>query len=433
MGNTMKNRSPYLIIGNSAAAMGGVAGIRGRDADGLITIVNREQRGAYYRPLISYLLGGKVDEGKMPYRPSAMGESNLRLLQGVEARRIDVGGRIVETADGQSLGFENLLVATGGRPIVPKDLPGREAEGVFTFTTWDDAEKVRDFIEENEVKEAVVVGGGLIGLKCVEALTALRIKTTIAELAERILSTAFDETASQLALNSLKKAGAEVRCSTTASRILTKEGKVAGVALTDGTEVSCSLVVFTIGVAPEKSIVEGTAIRTDRGILVDSSMRTSVEGIYAAGDVAQAEDLLSGEKRCIAILPLAYRQGFIAGSNMAGGEAKYEGGLVMNAVDVCDLPTISVGMTSPQGEGYEVLSVLDEKAPVYKKIVLKDDRIVGAIFVGQIDRAGIITGLIKKRISVSGFKSLLLTDAFGLLSLPAEYRKHLVSGMGTEV
>ena len=428
------NRRPYLIIGNSVAAMGAVAGIREVDPDRPITIVAREPHHTYSRPLISYLLGGKVEESQMPYRPADFYEkNNVRAILGVEATGVDTEAQTVQTAAGKSLVFEKLLIATGGRPIVPRDLASTNAEGVFTFTTWDDARNIKAFIEGNAVQDAVVVGAGLIGLKSVEALVALGIKTTVVELADRILSATFDQTASDLARKTLEHSGVTVHYGNTVGQIEQREGKVTGVILRDRTRVACGLVIFAIGVIPDTRILADTPIEVDQGILVDSSMRTSVPGIYAAGDVAQAVDLLSGQRRCIAIFPNAYRQGWVAGIKMAGGEGTYAGGITMNSVDVCGLPTISVGIVTPEGEGYEVLSELDEQTPNYKKFILRDDRIVGAIFVGQIDRAGIITGLIREKINVDSFKDMLLTEAFGVVSLPTEYRKHLVSGMGIEV
>jgi len=427
-------KAPYAIIGNSVAAVGGVTGIREVDSDTPITLVAREPHHTYSRPLISYLLGGKVDEGRMPYRPSDFYDKNhVRPLLGVEVLRVDTDARRLEMSNGTSLAFDKLLIAVGGRPIVPPDMTGTDAQGVFTFTTWDDARNIKAYVEKNAVREAVVVGGGLIGLKSVEALVELGIRATVVELADRILSITFDRTASDLATKSLRKAGVEVRCNNTVSEIKRQDGRVTGVVLRDGTEVPCSLVILAVGVVPDTRIVQGSAIQTDRGILVDDHLRTSVAGIYAAGDVAQAADLLDGSKCPIPIFPNAYRQGLVAGHNMAGEEKTYEGGLAMNAVDICGLPTISVGITTPTGDEYEVLSLLDEKAPAYKKIVLKHDRIVGAIFIGPIDRAGIVTGLIKQRVNVSGFKDVLLTEDFGLISLPTEYRKHVVSGTGIAI
>ena len=424
----------YVIIGNSAAAIGAVTAIREVDREGSMVLIAREPEHTYSRPLISYLLAGKVNEERMFYRGKDFYKKNgVETLLGVEIAGIDETAHAVRTADGRNIGFEKLLIATGGTPVVPKDLTGTNAKGVFTFTTWEDARKIKAYIEQSQVKRAVVVGGGLIGLKAVEALVKLHISTVVVELADRILSATFDKTASDMAAKYLGKSGVDVRCSNTVTQIKSQDERVASVLLRDGSKLDCELLIFAIGVAPDVRLARGTHIACERGILADECMQTSVPGIYAAGDVVQAADLLSGKTRPIPILPNAFRQGCVAGANMAGRKALYKGGLAMNAVDICGLPTISVGTTVPEGDDYEVLSKLDENAGVYKKIVLKDNRIVGVIFVGQIDRAGIATGLIRGKVDVSGFKNLLMNDDFGIISLPVEYRKHVVSGMGIEV
>lgn len=430
----MKSETKYLIVGNSVAAIAAVSGIREVDEDGAITLVAREPQHTYSRPLITYLLGGKVGPEQMHYRPLDWYEQmGVQARLGIEVTHVDPEAHTVHTADGDEIGYERLLIAVGGRPIVPADVQGVDAEGVFTFTTWADADAIGAFIDEQGIDSAVVVGGGLIGLKSVEALLALGIRTTVVELADRMLSATFDQTASRLAQRRLAQAGVEVHCNTTVSSIIKRGGQVAGVRLSDGGEVECGLVIFAIGVLPETAIVEGTSIEVDRGIVVDDQMRTSAPNIFAAGDVAQARELLCGEKRCIAIFPNAYRQGAVAGRNLAGAGDRFAGGLVMNSVTVVDLPTISVGVTQALDDGYDELVDLDEAAGVYRKIVLRGDRIVGAVFVSAIDRAGIITGLIREQIDVSGIRELLLTEEFGLISLPVEYRKHVVSGQGIEV
>jgi NAD(P)H-nitrite reductase large subunit len=422
-------KSEYLVIGNSVAAIAAVSEIRRVDSEGEITLVAKERHHTYSRPLITYLLGGKISEQQMLYRPEDWYDrAKVNAMLGTEVTSVDPDAHSVQTADGQTLEYEKLLIAVGGTPIVPADIGGTDAEGVFTFTTWDDAEVLRDYIEEHNVQSAVVVGGGLIGLKSVEALIALGVNTTVVELADRMLSATFDETASMLAQRRLANEGVEVRCETTVTEVVSQEGRVAGVRLTDGDTVACEIVIFAIGVLPDTAIVEGSGIEVERGILVDDQMLTSAEDVYAAGDVAQARALLCGEKRCIAIFPNAYRQGAVAGRNMAGTAATWDGGVVMNSVTVVDLPTISVGLTEALGDDYEEIIDLDEEACSYRKIVLQDNRIVGAVFVGEIDRAGIVTGLIREQVDVSGFRDLLLTDGFGLISLPADYRERVLSG-----
>ncbi|MFO8008115.1 MAG: FAD-dependent oxidoreductase [Candidatus Brocadiia bacterium] len=428
------DRAHYMIIGNSVAAVAAVAGIRVHDRSRPITMLAREPRHTYSRPLISYLLAGRVDENQMFYRGPTFYEDNCAEARlGVEIVHVDPLGRTVETAGGQELGFERLLIATGGSPVVPPALDGAQADGVFTFTTWDDAEAVRYYIQNQGVERAVVVGAGLIGIKALEALVAMGLDVTVVELADQVLSTALDRTAGELTRQQMERAGVDVRTGTTISRIETIRGAVSGAVLRDGQRVKCGMVILAIGVRPNTALVADTAIELDRGILADHTMQTSVEGIYAAGDVAQAPDLLAAGRSCIPIFPDAYRQGVVAGRNMAGGDATYDGGVAMNSVDVFGLPTISVGVTVPGDGDCETLCELDREAGTYRKVVLRGNRVVGAVFVGSIDRAGIITGLIRGRVDVNSVKDLLLTDQFGLLSLPQEYRKHVVSGAGIEV
>ncbi len=430
------NSEPYVIVGNSVAAMACVEGIRDTDKTTPITLIAKEPHHTYSRPLITYLLGGLVTEEQMMYRPLDYYEkTGVRTILDAEVTRVDTTERFVETADDRRIGFEKLLIAVGGRPIVPTDVGGTDLDGVFTFTTLDDAHAIQAYIAEHEVTDALVVGGGLIGLKSVEALLELDLNLTVVELADRMLSATFDETASDLLQQKLREAGVRVLCNNTVSRIRGRGegGKVSGAILRDGSEFNCGMVIFAIGVLPDTRMVEGTDVEVDRGILVDDHMQTSVEGIYAAGDVAQARELLGGEQRCIPIFPNAYRQGMVAGGNMSGAGAEWDGGLVMNAVAICGMNTISVGMPSALDDTCEVFTTLDEADYHYKKIVLRGDHIVGAIFVDDIDRAGIITGLIRGRVNVASFKDELMAEDFGLISLPTEYRKHVVSGQGIEV
>ena len=256
----------------------------------------------------------------------------------------------------------------------------------------------------------------------------------IIELADRILSASFDRTASHLAEAILRREGVQVRTGTAVQEIIGRAGKVDHVILREGGRLECDLLVFAIGVWPNTALVsQETGIATNRGILVDDQMRTTAPDVYAAGDVVEALDMLLGVRRTIAIWPLVYRQGYVAGCNMAGAEREYEGGLPMNSVEVCGVPTISVGITDPQEEGYEVPEEFNREEMVYRKLVLRNYRLVGAILIGDIGRAGIYTGLIRDRAEVGGFKEDLLAENFGLISLPRDYRKHLVTGEGIVV
>jgi NAD(P)H-nitrite reductase large subunit len=426
----------YVIIGNSAAAVGAVEAIRRHDPENPITIVADEPHHVYSRPLISYLLGGLVDESRMYYRPADFYDRRrVQTMLGVEVVSIDPRGRTLSLAGGGTLPYDRLLISTGGKPFVPP-LPGSDVNGIFTFTTWDDARRIARYIDEYEVRSAVVVGGGLIGLKTIEALTARGIQVTVIELADRILSTMFDHTASKLAEQILRREGVEIRTNTTVEEIAVRGGRVDHVALHNRERVNCDMLVFAIGVRPNTALIpEDSGIQVERGITVDTDMRTTVNDVYAAGDCVEALDMLLDANRVIAIWPNAYRQGHVAGSNMAGVHKSYGDGFAMNSIEVCGVPTISVGISDPQqgDDGYDVIEEYDRQTLVYKKLVLRNHLLVGAILIGDIDRAGIYTGLIRDRVDVQPFQKHLLSGNFGLISLPKAYRKHLVVGDSIEV
>lgn len=425
-----------VIIGNSAAAVGAVEAIRQHDRESAITIVAEEPHHVYSRPLISYLLAGAVGEARMPYRPADFYRRHrVETMLGTRVARVEPQDRTLALAGGSTLTYDRLLIATGGAPVVPP-IPGADLDGVFTFIRWEDARRISRHIEAHAVESALVIGGGLIGLKAAEALLARALRITIVELADRILSASFDPTASRLAETALQGAGVELRTGTTVERILGRDGRVDHALLQGGERVGCDLVVLAIGVRPNTSLIPPEAgIEIERGIVVDDRMRTSAPGVYAAGDCAEARDLLLGGRRPIAIWPNAVRQGAVAGCSIAGVEREYQGGFPMNSVDVCGVPTISVGITAPppDQDGYEIVERYDRESATYKRLVLRDERLVGAICVGEIDRAGIYTGLIREQVDVRPFKDRLLRGGFGLISLPKEIRKHMVVGEGIVV
>jgi nitrite reductase (NADH) large subunit len=423
----------HVIIGNSAAAVGAIEAIRQHDRDNPITVVSDEPQHVYSRPLISYLLGGMVDESRMHYRPPDFYDRyGVETMLGVEVVHVTPQKQSISLAGGGTLAYDRLLIATGGKPFVPP-VPGVDLEGVFTLTRWEDARRISRYIEERGVKSALVLGGGLIGLKTTEALMARSIAVTVVELADRILSTSFDRTASKLAETILRRQGTDVKTGTTVKEIVDRNGRVDHTILQDGERVDCDLVVFAIGVRPNVGLIsQESGININRGILVDNHMHTSVPHVYAAGDCVEAHDMLLRENRTIAIWPNAYRQGFVAGCNMVGMEKEYAGGFPMNSVEVGGVPIISVGLTDPQTneDEYEIMERYNREDSTYERLVLRGHRLVGAIFVGNIDRAGIYTGLIRDRADVSPFKEHLLSGNFGLISLPRDYRKHMVVGEG---
>ncbi|MGA1864815.1 MAG: NAD(P)/FAD-dependent oxidoreductase [bacterium] len=431
----------YVIIGNSIAAVHAVEAIRERDKNGSVILISDEDCHVYSRPLISYYLGEKVKADQMDYRPASFyADHNVKTILGQRAVSLDTQSKTVILEDQTRVRFEKLLLTTGGSPFIP-DIPGREMQGIFSFTTIEDADCLREFIKNHNTRRAVVLGGGLIGLKATEALIALNIQVTIVELADRILSATFDLTASGIIEKALNVVGCSIITGNTVKEFIEGEdGRVGAALLKDNSRIETDLVIIAIGVRPRVDLAKGTDIKVGRGILVDRFLQTTVKDIYAAGDVVECFDFIMNTNRPVAILPNASKQGRIAGHNMAGGEKVYEGCLAMNSVELAGIPTISVGLTDPvllsnteREKRIEVLQELREERDTYKKVIIEGNRIIGVILIGNIDRAGIYTGLIKDKVDISSFKDHLLKDDFGLLSLPREYRKHLVTGQGIEV
>lgn len=412
------------IIGNSVAAVGAIEAIRKVDKEIDIVVISKEPYVAYGRPVISDFLKGKAKEEKLfSYRRSNFYQNNkIDFVLNEEIIKVDTGKKLLLSASDKTYPYEKLLIATGGVPFIPP-IKGADLKNVYTFTTLDDAKNLLQI--SKSVKKAVVIGGGLIGLKAAEGLHAQGVKVSVIELMDRILSLAFDKVSGNIVENRMQDVGIDVFTESNTEEILDDgNGNACGVRLKGGRIIESDIVVIAIGVVPNISFLKDSGIAINRGILVDEKMETSVKGVYAAGDVAMAKDFFSANQRLLPIWPDAYKQGRVAGYNMVGVERIYEGGLAMNSIELFGISTISTGNISPTEEDYEVLVKVDEKRWRYRKIVLKDNRIVGFVFVGEVDRAGILTGLIKDKTDVSVFKDKLLKSDFGFIDMPYELRQN---------
>ena len=415
----------YLIIGNSAGGVGAVEAIREVDKVGTITIVSDESYPAYSRPLISEYLVKKCSLQGMLYRPPDFYEkNNTQAILGQKVAELNIDKQTIKLKDGRIIAWEKLLLATGGLPIVP-EMEGIDLQGVFTFSTLDDAKAIDQFLNNHRKGKAVVIGGGLIGMSVTDALVKRGIDVTVVEMKERILNTILDEEASALEEKALKQSGVDIITGHTVAKINSYlPGEVTGVYLDDSRTMSCEMVVIAIGVQPRLELVSDSGIETNRGIVVDRHMATSKPDVYACGDVAEAYDFVYGENRVVPIWSNAYIGGRIAGFNMAGVVTEYQGGTAMNAMGYFGLAVVSAGMVTPPDDSYEILCERYNHA--YKKVVLKNGLVVGMVFTGDVEKSGIVFSLMKGRVNVEGFKQDLVADDFGLAALPEEiWRPHL--------
>jgi len=439
----------YLIIGNSAAGLAAAESIRELDRTGEIMILTGENYLNYSKPMITYFLTGAVNLDMIHFKDEKFYTDNrLDIRLNTTVSSIDTDKMFLVTDDGSRYKFKKLLIASGGRPIIPKIkmvgngsfdfIDGTNYEkvgGIFTLTNLDDAVRVKNYIEKNDIKNISILGGGLIGLKAAEAFLEKGIDVNIIELADRILAATFDREASEIIEKRIKSKGSNIFRNNTIEEVYTGGGKIAGYKLKDGRKMECRLLVIAVGVNPDTGFIESGSLDKARGIIVDDHMRTSVENIYAAGDVIEGPDMLLGINRNIAIWPLAVRQGATAGVNMAGGNKRYSGGFFMNSVELVGIPSISMGITNigEEAAGIEVLRDFNADRNMYRKVVIKNNRIIGVILVGNIERAGIYAGLIRNEIDISGIRENITREDFGIIHLPADYKKHLVIGEGIEV
>jgi NAD(P)H-nitrite reductase large subunit len=407
-------QTKYLIIGNSAGGIGAAEAIRQVDKKGALTIVSDEPYPAYSRPLISKYLTGERNLEEIVFRPlDFYDQNNIIFLPGKKVSHLGLDHQSAQLEDGEQIAWEKLLLAVGGKPIFPK-MKGSSKRGVFTFTNLDDAKAIDRFLDT--ARKAVVIGGGLIGISATEALIKRGLDVIVVEMKERILNTILDEQASLMAEEVLKQADVEIIAGQTVVKI-NGSGTVEEVILDNGTAIPCNLVVVAIGVSPRPELALDAKLEVNRGIVVDRNMATNHPRVYACGDVAEAYDFVYGDNRPTPIWPNAYVGGRIAGLNMAGATDEYPGGTAINSLNCFGIDIASAGMpTAPKDDGYETIS--KQEGNVYQKVILKNDLIMGMIFVGNIEKSGIIFGLMRDRVNVESFKQSLLADDFGLAFFP---------------
>ena len=375
----------YVIAGNGAAAAGCIEGIRSKDPEGAITVISKEPHHVYSRPLISYYLEGKTDTDRMRYRGADFYEKNgCEVIFGQSAVKIDAAAKTVTTDAGQVIPYDALCVATGSSPFVP-GFEGLDSVAEKSgFMTLDDALALERAVTAKS--RVLIVGAGLIGLKCAEGLHGRAGSITVCDLAGRVLSSILDDGCAALIQRHLEENGIRFMLSDSVVRF---DGNVAY--MKSGAEVGFDVLVLAVGVRPNVAIIKDAGGDVGRGITVNARMESSLPGVYAAGDCTECDDISSGVKRVLAIMPNAYMQGSTAGVNMAGGDAVFDNAIPMNSIGFFGLHIMTAGaydgdMNEERGEKY------------LKRFFVKNGYLNGFILIGATDRAGIYTSLIRERI-----------------------------------
>ena len=374
----------YVIIGNSAAAIGCIEGIRQVDAQSLITVMASEPYLTYSRPLISYLLYGKTDERRMKYRPDGYYEKmGVKAMLGRTVEKIDPKAKKVTLENGEQVKYDKLLVATGSRPFIPPMEGLDTVSNKHTFMSLDDAKGLEAAIKPDS--RVLIVGAGLIGLKCAEGIQDKVGSITVVDLAPRILPSILDEAGSAMVQKHIESKGIQFRLNDSVAAFEQNRAT-----LKSGETLEFDVLVIAVGVRPNVELLKDAGAEVERGIVTDQQCRTSLKDVFAAGDCAQSHDITTDTDRVLALLPNAYMQGECAGITMAGGEKAYDKAIPMNAIGFFGLHMITAG--SYDGDEY-----IDAKEGSYKKLVTKDGLLKGYILIGDIKRAGIYTSLIREQ------------------------------------
>lgn len=398
----------YVIIGNGGAGVSALQAIRDNDKKSDITIISREQYPAYSPCSLPNLIAGEVDKPTIfRFDKQFYNRLNAKFMKNTEALKISPSEKKVELAKGKSIKFDKLLIAVGANPITPKVIKGLELDGVHVMGTLDSALGILEHIKQG-VKHAVIVGGGFMGVETATMLRKRGIDVTIVEMLPHILSRMLDPDISEKVVEILKQHGIKIVLNDTVKSI-NGDKKVTGVSL-NKTKLSCDMVILAIGVRSNIEIVEGSGIKTNQGIIVDSKMQTNKKDIFAAGDITEVWEQIEGVQGSFAIWPNAIEQGRIAGLNIAEKYTKYDGAEVINVLDIFNTPIVAMGRTSKEIGKCKVISRFTPQFS--KKILLKNSRIVGLQFVGTIRNTGTFYGLMKKGLDISAIEERLLDDNF---------------------
>lgn len=394
----------HIILGNGPAGVVAAETLRRAAPADDILLVGNEPEPPYSRMAIPYLLEGNIDEAGTYLRKSADHFDSLCIRQKCgRAVALNVDKRTVLFDDGHFEPYDRLLIATGSHPVRPP-IPGIDLPQVQTCWTLADARAIAQLAKPGS--RVLQLGAGFIGCIIMEALVKRGVQLTVVEMGDRMVPRMMTPEAGGMIKRWVEKKG--VRVVTRAGVEFIEPGAASPltVALSTGERVDCDLLIVAAGVAPNVAFLEGTPVHVAKGVLVDDTMQTSVPGIYAAGDVAEAPDLFTGRHLVAAIQPNAADQARVAALSMAGQTARMKGVLAINVLD--SLGMISSSFGEWQGvAGGDGVEQADEANGRYISLQFADDVLVGATAIGLTEHVGALRGLIQGKTKLGEWKARL--------------------------
>lgn len=414
----------YVIIGNGPAGVAAAASIRTTDKKGTITIISAEEYDTYSKCLLPDFLSGSISEQQLFFKNHDFYDKNkIQLLRGQTVTEVVLQDKSVKMFDSakkeSSISYDKLLIASGNKQSLPP-IPGLKESNMYFLGSLKDAKKLLAGVQK--AQEIVVIGAGYVGLEVACSLNRLGKKVTVIERLPAIVGGQLDDRSSKVLKDGIEEDGVRLLLGTGVTGVSHNNNwatrffgmkKRQIIALSNHQEIVADVIVVAAGSSPNIAFLSNAGIKSNRGILVDRYMQTSLKDVYAAGDIVEAIDAVSGNSTLSPIWPNAVIQGSVAGSNMAGCSTKFEAQISMqNASEFREIPLISMGLSSADGPDYE--EFVDDRASerIYRKLIIKDDKVVGMIFLGDIHNAGVISALMKNKVNISKFKSNILSPSF---------------------
>jgi NADPH-dependent 2,4-dienoyl-CoA reductase/sulfur reductase-like enzyme len=392
-----------LILGAGPAGVTTAETLREHDKRASITMISAEPFPPYSPPAMAdhFLTGSAAHLWKGMEWPE---QYDVEYHSGLAATEVDAGSKKVNLGDGTQLDYDRLVIATGSRLYAR--LEGGDLPGISNFKSLSEAEDLLGRVRAGEAETALIVGAGFIGVEIAILLSELGMRVTLIEMMSQLMPRMLDDDSAAYALQALQDRGVEVHLNTKASAFLGDENADA-VRLESGDVMRGDILVAATGVKPNIGFLNSSGIATDWGIAVDQNLRTSIPDIYAAGDVVESWDLLTGESYVHAIFPNAVSQGRVVGLNLAGFAVEYEGAERMNSLKHLGLPILAVGLK----EGDEVLQT--KLNGNLRTLYLDDGHLVGYQLVGDLHPAGALRALLTRKEDVRPVKDRLLERGFG--------------------
>lgn len=407
----------YVIIGNSAAGIGCAEGIRRISKTDEVLIISNEKYHTYSRPLISYLLEGKTDEERMKYRSNGFyKDNNIDFMPDTTVTAINAEDKTVKTSDGKTVSYDKLMYAAGSSPFVPQTAGYDTVKNKFTFMTLDDALGLKKALTKDS--RVLIIGAGLIGLKCAEGIHSLCKEITVVDMADRVLSSILDSDTAPIIQKHIENYGIKFLLGDCVEKY---EKNTAF--LKSGKTEKFDILVTCVGVRPNTALLKDAGAEAAKGIIINSKSETSLTDIYAAGDCTECTDVSSGSRKILALLPNAYKQGETGGMNMAGEEKEFTDSIPMNAIGFFGLHMITAG--SYDGEIFEK----ETDSENIKRLYFKDNLLKGFIMIGNIEKAGIYTSMIKDKTPLDSIDFELVKENPGLMALSKKYRDEKLGGI----